>query len=199
MRTRNFLLTCLSLIILLTCAYVGKAAAPCNMDFYGIELGAFPACYDYWTKQNLVPVTLSQYETGGVIYFAGSFQKAGKRQAKWGMSQATFEQFNRDLGEGWRLDQLNVLTTDKGQFYAAIWVEDLKLAWENYNMMLQSEFDKRFAAMEEDSNMVDLRVLPRADDPGRPTILGRSLVGRLARDRFREEHGSRQYDPGGFQ
>ena len=134
--------------------------APCNPDFYGVELGAFPACYDYWTKQNLVPVTLSQYETGGVIYLAGSFQKAGKRRAKWGMTQATFEKLNSsyvESGEGWRLDQLNVLTTDKGQFYAAIWVEDLKLAWENYNMMLQPEFDKRFDAMDTEGwNMVDL-------------------------------------------
>jgi hypothetical protein len=157
MRTRNVLLTCLSLIIPLTCAYVGKAAAPCNPDFYGIELGSFPACYDYWTKQNVTLVTLSQYETGGVIYLAGSFQKAAKRHAKWGMSQASFEQTNKELGEGWRLDQLNVLTTEKGQFYAAIWVEDLKLAWENYNMMLQSEFDKRFAAMDTEGwNMVDV-------------------------------------------
>ena len=135
-------------------------APPCNPDFYGIELGAFPACYDYWTKQNLVPVTLSQYEIGGVIYFAGSFQKAGKRRAKWGMSQASFEKLNKsyvESGEGWRLDQLNVLTTDKGQFYAAIWVEDLKHAWENYNMMLQSEFDKRFTSMETEGwNMVDV-------------------------------------------
>jgi hypothetical protein len=132
----------------------------CNADFYGIELGAFPACSDYWTKQNLVLVTLSQYETGGVIYLAGSFQKAGKRRAKWGMTQATFEKLNNsypESGESWRLDQLNVLTTDKGQFYAAIWVEDLKLACENYNMMLQPEFDKRFAAMDTEGwNMVDL-------------------------------------------
>jgi len=48
-------------------------------------------------------------------------------------TQATFEKLNQsygESGESWRLDQLNVLTTEKGQFYAAIWVEDLKLAWE---------------------------------------------------------------------
>lgn len=135
-------------------------AAPCNPDFYGIELGAFPACYDYWTKQNVPLVTFSQYETDGRIYLAGSFKAGGKRRAKWGMSQATFEKLNKayvESGEGWRLDQLNVLTTEQGQFYAAIWVEDLKLAWENYNMMLQPAFDKRFAAMEKEGwHMVDL-------------------------------------------
>ena len=135
-------------------------AAPCNADFYGVELGAFPACYEYWTKQNLSPVTLSQYETGGRIYLAGSFQAGGKRRARWGMGQATFEKLNQsyvESGEGWRVDQVNVLTTDKGQFFSAIWVEDLKHAWENYNMMLQPEFDKRFAAMDKEGwNMVDL-------------------------------------------
>ena len=134
--------------------------APCNPDFYGIELGSFPACNDYWTKQGWSLATLSQYETNGFIYLAGSFQKGGKRRAKWGMSQAAFEKLNKSYvgsGEGWRVDQLNVLTTDKGQFYAAIWAEDLKLAWENYNMMLQPEFDKRFAAMETEGwNMVDV-------------------------------------------
>ncbi len=136
------------------------AQAPCGADFYGIELGAFQKCYDYWTKQNLSLVTLSQYETGGFIYLAGSFQSGGKRRAKWGMTRATFEKLNKsyvESGEGWRVDQVSVLTTEKGQFYAAVWIEDLKLGWENYNMMLQSEFDKRFAAMDKEGwNMSDL-------------------------------------------
>ena len=182
MKIKTILLTSLTMMSLATVCQLGSGAsmvrsqatlhtpaaplpvpvmpAPCNPDFYGIALGAFPACHDYWTKQNMVPVTLSQYEIGGAIYLAGSFQKAGKRRVKWGMSQATFEKLNTsyvESGEGWRLDQLNVLTTDKGQFYAAIWVEDLKLAWENYNMMLQSEFDKRFTKMDTEGwNMVDV-------------------------------------------
>jgi hypothetical protein len=134
--------------------------APCFPDFYGVELGAFPNCYTYWTKQNLVLVTLSQYQTGGVIYLAGSFQKAGKRRSQWGMSQANFEKINKsyvESGEGWRVDQVNVLTTDKGQFFAAIWVEDLKLAWENHNEMSQDAFDKRFIVMNKQGwSMVDL-------------------------------------------
>lgn len=134
--------------------------APCFSDFYGVELGAFPNCYNYWTKQNLVPVTLSQYETGGVIYLAGSFQKAGKRRAQWGMSQALFEKTNNgylESGEGWRADQVNVLTTDKGQFFAAIWVEDLKLAWKNHNEMTPDAFGKRFIVLNKEGwSMVDL-------------------------------------------
>jgi len=134
--------------------------APCHPDFYGVALAAFPACYDYWTKQNQVPVTLSQYETGGAIYLTGSFQKAGKRRAQWGMSQANFEKTNNsyiESGEGWRLDQVSVLTTEQGQFFAAIWVEDLKLAWKNHNEMGQDAFDKRFIVLNNEGwSMVDL-------------------------------------------
>ncbi|MDX6303150.1 MAG: hypothetical protein QOI77_119 [Blastocatellia bacterium] len=128
-------------------------AAPCNADFYGIELGAFPACHEYWTKQNLSLVTLSQYELDGSIYFAGSFQGGPKRRARWGLSQQTLEKVNAEYvasGEGWRLDQVNVLTTSQGQFYAAIWVPDLKIAWENHNYMLQAQFDQRFGSMDKE-------------------------------------------------
>lgn len=134
--------------------------APCNADFYGVELGTFPACHDYWTKKNLFPVTLSQYETGGRIYLAGSFQAGLKRRARWGMSQAQFEQINDTYltsGEGWRVDQVSVLTTEQGQFFAAIWVEDLQHAWKSHNAMLQDAFDKRFIVLNNEGwSMVDL-------------------------------------------
>ncbi|MEO6391888.1 MAG: hypothetical protein ABIP75_08565, partial [Pyrinomonadaceae bacterium] len=135
-------------------------AAPCSADFYGVELGAFPACNDFWTKENLSLVTLSQYEIDGVIYLTGSFQDGPKRRAKWGLSQAELEKFNNDFlmsGEGWRLDQVNVLTTTKGQFYAAIWVPDTKLAWENHNLMTQPTFDQRFTSLDKDGwSMADV-------------------------------------------
>ena len=88
MRKRILVPAFLGLIIMLTCALAGQAA-PCNADFYGVPLGEFPACNDYWTKANLSLVTLSQYEIGGSIYLAGSFQGGPKRRAKWGMSQST--------------------------------------------------------------------------------------------------------------
>jgi hypothetical protein len=156
---RHDLLACLSLIFLLAFASA-STAAPCNADFYGVPLGEFPACHDYWTKNNLSLITLSQYEIDGSIYLAGSFQGGPKRRARWGLSQTMLEKLNNEYlasGEGWRLDQVNALTTSNGQFFAAIWVPDLKLAWENHNFMLQSQFDQRFTSMEKEGwNMSDL-------------------------------------------
>lgn len=160
MRTRILLLTCLTVIVVLANTSVSKAAAPRNADFYGVPLGEFPACNDYWTNNNLSLVTLSQYEIDGSIYLAGSFQEGPKRRAKWGLSQSTLEQLNAEYlgsGEGWRLDQVSVLTTSKGQFYAAIWVPDLKLAWEYHNLMTQPSFDQRFTDMDQKGwHMLDL-------------------------------------------
>jgi hypothetical protein len=167
MKIENGLAAGVLILLALMCPSPARAAgsgtaipAPCPADFYGVELGAFPACYDYWTKQNLFPVTLSQYETGGRIYLAGSFQAGGQRRARWGMSQAQFEKINDSYltsGEGWRVDQVSVLTTEQGQFFAAVWVEDLKHAWKSHNSMLQEAFDKRFIALNNEGwSMVDL-------------------------------------------
>lgn len=136
--------------------------APCPPDFYGVPKDQFQACFDYWAKQGRFPVTLSAYEVGNSIYFAGSFQQVPSRPVRTLMTQQQLQQyFNEYQAQGFRPDQKSVLATANGPLYTVIWVKD-NSPFESRSDMTQEQYATKWKQMR-DAGWINVDITPYSD------------------------------------
>lgn len=136
--------------------------APCSPDFHGVPADQFQACFDYWTQQGRYPVTLSAYQIGSAIYFAGSFQRVAPRYVRTLMNAQQLQQyFNEYQAQGYRPEQKSVLTTASGPLFTVIWVKD-SAPFESRSGMTQAAYQEKFNQMHA-AGWVNIDITPYRD------------------------------------
>jgi hypothetical protein len=137
--------------------------APCPPDFYGIANDQFKSCFDYWTKQGMYPVTLSAYQIGKAIYFAGSFQKVAPRYVRTLLTPQQLQQAaNEYHSQGYRPEQKSVLSTANGPLFTVIWVKD-GAPYETRSGLTQEQYALKYKQMR-DAGWINIDITPYRDD-----------------------------------
>jgi hypothetical protein len=95
---------------------------PCSSDFHDLPAGSFQGCFDSWAWRDRWPVTLTAYSPSGSTLMAGSFQAVPSRPVRTLMTAAQWQSYaSTYASQGWRPDQVSVLSTSDGPRFTAIW------------------------------------------------------------------------------
>ncbi|HVG62326.1 MAG TPA: papain-like cysteine protease family protein [Hyalangium sp.] len=99
-----------------------RNSPPCSRDFHDLPASSFQGCFDYWAWRDRWPVTLAAYTPSSTTLMAGSFQNVNSRPVRTLMTGAQFQSyFNTYSAQGWRPEQINVLSTSNGPRFTVIW------------------------------------------------------------------------------
>lgn len=118
---------------------------PCSADFHDEPASGFQQCFDYHAWRNRWPVTLTAYSPSGTTLMAGSFQSVASRPVRTLMTGADFQSyFNTYAAQGWRPEQISVLSTSSGPRFTVIWTP-VDGAYDTRFGMSESEFLARWS------------------------------------------------------
>lgn len=118
---------------------------PCYSDFNNYPASNFQACFDYYAWRDRWPVTLTAYSPSGTTVMAGSFQAVPSRPVRTLMTGAQFQSyFNTYASQGWRPEQISVLSTSSGPLFTVIWTP-VEGAFETYFGMSESDFTTKWS------------------------------------------------------
>jgi hypothetical protein len=120
---------------------------PCSPDFHNLPAGDFQECFDYWVLRGRWPVTLTAYSPSGSTLMAGSFRPGANRPVRTLMTAASFQAyFNIYNAQGFRPEQISVLSTSSGPRFTVIWAPH-DGAFQTHFGMTQAEFVTKWNEM----------------------------------------------------
>jgi CubicO group peptidase (beta-lactamase class C family) len=114
---------------------------------HGLTSAQYQAEFEKWTSQGYRLTMVSGYEVSNADYYAAIWEKTTGPSwvARHGLSSSQYQaEFDKWVGEGFRLVHVDGYTVNNQDRYAAIWVKATGPAWVARHGMISSQYQAEF-------------------------------------------------------